>query len=244
MWLVILIATLAQVARVGSMPAVEPVIVSRVSAGSSNGIRTVEFDVINNTGQTITAWKVAVEADRSDAKTERSTIANDGYLIFSGLISDRGDVVVPAHGSIRGATTIDASKDVEVLAVRASLRCAIFADGSWSGDRSDAESMFKQRESNYKALTDIVSDLRRARLTAKGVEGLRLALSHLDRIGQDDCDHAYKVTMRRNLQMALSGNRSIKGTPDDLMTHWLLSTEQRWEATSQHRRQGPQLVVK
>jgi hypothetical protein len=148
------------------------------------------------------------------------------------------------HVSVRLADLFGALSSSPVQGVAVSGKSVIFADRTWTGDPDKVRRIFADRDRAQVALTDVISALRKARLSAQGIDALRAALSEMSRRDQQDLDNAVKVMMRRNLEAAINGSSREPSTPDDQMRTWLTSLERRWQATQEHRIQGPQAEIK
>jgi hypothetical protein len=199
----------------------------------------VAFDVVNKTNGTITAWKVALMLQRRDGSTQRLVIGSDAHIAYAGLVPDPGAVLYP-NGSVRGTTTVSTPAS-NIQNVTAALVCAVFADGTWLGVPDEVDQIFQQRQTNYEALTEIVTSLRAARASGQGADALRDAIDRLNRPGQKD--HSLKERMRGNIQMAL--RPSAKPVPpEQLLAEWILQSEARLQATEAHRHKAAQATIK
>ena len=208
-------------------------------------IRTVEFDLVNNTGNTVTAWEVAFIANRQDRQTDAIGFGADGYKEYANLIPvpETGSGVIEPHGIIHSSTTLSTPLTVSIVGLQSSVTFAVFADGSWWGDESAVRKLFTKRESRCVALYEMVTALRKARVSARGRDSLVAALSNLDAV-TPGYGAGLAIVVRRNIQRALDGDPKTIGNPDDLMAHWLLQTEAEWQAADQQRRQGPRVADK
>ena len=211
---------------------------------SGSPVRTVEFDLVNNTSNTVTAWKVAFVANRQDGQTETTTYGADGYKEYANLIPvpQSGSSVIAPHGTIHASSTLSTPLTVSIVRLQSSVSFAVFADGSWWGDEAAAGKLFTQREATRDALYEIVSALRKARLSAKGRDSLVAALSNLDGL-VPGLAAGMAITMRRNIKRVMD-DPTIKDNPDELLARWLLQTEAEWQAVDQQRRRGPRLGEK
>src|SRR5262245_66559342 len=78
-------------------PAKPPLLVTAVNYSPAE--ESVEFTMINESGQTITAWNVAIRARRPDGSIAKSGgFGTDSYLSAAGVIS-RGNHINP-HDSL------------------------------------------------------------------------------------------------------------------------------------------------
>jgi hypothetical protein len=214
-----------------------------VEPGSS--IRTVEFDLVNNTSNTVTAWEVAFVANRLDGQIEAVGFGADGYKEYAHLIPvpDSGSGVIAPHGIIHSSTMLGTPLAVSIVRLQSSVSFAVFADGSWWGDEAATRKLFTQRESRCVALYEMFTALRKARVSAKGRDSLVAALSNLDAV-TPGYGAGLAIVVRRNIQRALDGDPKTIGNPDDLMALWLLQTEAEWQAADQQRHQGPRVGEK
>jgi hypothetical protein len=206
-------------------------------------IRTVEFDLVNNTGNTITAWGVAFVANRQDGQSDTNGYGADGYKEYASLIpvpeSDSG--LIAPHSIIHASTTLSTPLTVPIVRLQSSVTFVVFADGSWWGDDAATRRLFTQREARCVALYEMVTALRKARLSAKGRDSLVSALSNLDALAPGSAGQA--IVMRRNIQRVLN-DPTMKGNPDELLAQWLLQAEAQWQAADQLRHQGPRVGEK
>jgi hypothetical protein len=222
------------------------VVLSEMPGGEpGSSMRTVEFDLVNNTSNTVTAWAVAFLANRQDGQTEATEFGADGYKEYANLIPvpQSGSGVILPHGSTHSSTMLSTPVTVPVARLNASVRFAVFADGSWWGDESAVRKLFTERESRCLALYEMVTALRKARVSARGRDSLVAALSNLDAV-TPGYGAGLAIVVRRNIQRALDGDPKTTGNPDDLMVHWLLQTEAEWQAADQQRRLGPRVADK
>jgi hypothetical protein len=203
----------------------------------------VEFDIVNDTNVAVTAWKIGITVRHANGTAERVTTSTDAYVAFTGLIPDSKGAVAHPHSTIRGSVTIDKAGP-EVQDVSAALICAIFADGTWTGDPKDVDALFARRDANYQDLTEIITDLRAARASASGPPALRDALDRLNRPGQNREATALKEVMRENIQAALKSPDKAGAPPEGLLAQWILNSEARLLATEAHRHKGAQAVVR
>jgi hypothetical protein len=122
--------------------------------------------------------------------------------------------------------------------------CAIFADSTWIGDSKDVDALFARREVHYRALSEIVTELREVRQSSSGTSALNEALRRLNKPNQDEAVSALKERMRGNVQAALRASDKPGRSSDELLTQWILQNQARLEATEVHRHKGPQAVLK
>jgi hypothetical protein len=227
----------------------DPVVVSHASVGEAPGatqgaprMRTAEVDIVNTTDRPVTAWAVAFVAELTDGTTERIGFGMDGYVSYEGLIRDsRGSVIHP-HGTVHFSDLLGMSTERAIGDVHATLRYAVFADGSWVGDPQAVRDVFSHRANTATVLKEIVSVLRKAQSNARGRQSLEAALSYLPAPVLNNAGYADLLTLRQNIQRALDG--VIKGAPEDLLAYWLSAAEARWKAAERHGRQGPRLPSK
>jgi hypothetical protein len=217
------------------IPTVEP--------GSST--RTVEFGLVNNTSNIVTAWEVAFVANRQDGQTEITGFGADGYKEYANLIPvpESGSGVIAPHRIIHSSTTLSTPLTVSIVRLQSSVSFAVFADGSWWGDEAATRKLFTQRESRCVALYEMVTALRKARVSAKGRDSLVAALSNLDALTPGP-GAGVAIVMRRNIKRILDGDPTMNDNPDALLVHWLLQTEAEWQAADQQRHQGPRVGEK
>jgi hypothetical protein len=227
------LVTLANVA-VSDSPSVKP--------GTS--IRAVDFDLVNTTNKIVTAWEVAFVATRQDGQTEVTTFGADGYKEYANLIPapPSGSGVIAPHGTIHASTTLSTPVTVSIVRLQSSVTFVVFGDGTWWGDEAAARKLFEQREARCDALYEMVTALRKARLSAKGRDSLVAALSNLDAL-PPGLPAGVAIVMRRNIKRVLD-DPTMKGDPDALLVHWLLQTEAEWQAADNQRRQGPRVGEK
>jgi hypothetical protein len=216
--------------------------VFRASLGVDRAQTSVEFDLTNQTAKAVTAWQVAIEARLADGTVRQTAMAKDAYLAYEGLIPDRGDFIRPhaeVHVSVRLADLFGALPPGSVQRLAVIGRSVVFADRTWTGDADKVRTIFAERDRTQVALMEVITALRKARLTAQGTDALRAALSEMNRQDQQDPDNAVKVTMRRNLQSAIDASPSEASPPDEQMRIWLASLEKRRQVTQEHMVQGP-----
>jgi hypothetical protein len=201
-----------------------------------NGLTVAEFDVTNKTGQAVTAWDVLVEATLSNGTLSARGTAPDGYGAYAGVYPDN-NVFIRPHASVRRQVLLSVPTGVTVVGVRAVLRCAIFADGSWIGDAERARSVFTQRERDRDTYGFIAAALRAGYAAGAGPDGLKVALDRLSTKDQEDYGNPLKEVMRQNLQRALE--RKAQGSPNELLRILVLQTEANWVAADASRRPKP-----
>jgi hypothetical protein len=231
-WVMVsLLATIDGQSRVSDIVVTsEPVVVSL-----STGRPAVEFAIVNTGNQAVTAWSVDVTVRLSDGTVRNTGAGADAYLKYAGIGAGKIRSSVPSYGTIRGtAAIIEPLGDLVVVSVRSTLRWAIFADGSWVGHSEDVQRVFQRREREMHAMGVIVAALRAGRAKGSGSEALRSALEYLNSREQDDYDQGDKITMRRNLQMAIE--EKLKISPEEFFAYWIPRCEAKWTAAELHRR--------
>jgi hypothetical protein len=193
-----------------------------------------EFQIANNTDRAVTAWNVVVEATLSDGRTTSKSLSSDAYASYARGSGNEGKFIRP-HASLRASVPLDVANGLTVTRIQSSVKWAIFADGSWTGDAAEVRRMFERRAQNKQTFAFIVSALRAGLATGRGSESLQVALDRMNTPDQDDADNPHKAVMRRNLEQALKG-RFAPLPANELLRRWILDSEALWTAADEHRR--------
>jgi hypothetical protein len=239
----LLLAVLAQ-SPPSSVPPSGPIVVGTATVGSlRSGEATAEFDLTNSTDKAITAWRVTIDAVRTDGMVLRFTLAKDGYASYAGALPDQGHFIAP-RSTVHISEVLNKESPGSIQRVDVGVKSVIFADRTWAGDSDDVRVFFAGRERDYAALTDVINALRKGSLSAHGVDSLRVALTELNRPDLQDSDHVLKQMMRKNLDNAIRVMPPTSSSPDQSLRAWLTFFEARWQAAQDHRVQGVRANIK
>jgi hypothetical protein len=206
-----------------------------VIVGTRLGSEAAEFSVTNTADQAVTAWEVAIELTYSDNSVLTKAMTRESY--YSYATNDSEGHFIPPSGSAQGLIIVG-REGRTVVAMRSAVRWAVFADGTWVGDRAGVEDTFRQRAREYEAWTIVRNALRSALSAASARQGLSLALARLSTPDQEDFEHPVKRQMRQNLQWAIAGDATITVSSDEFLKKWLSTAEERIRVTDAHRRQA------
>jgi hypothetical protein len=195
--------------------------------------------ITNLTGKAVTAWGIAINVRLAQGGTQHVEVGRDAYLEFAGIVPT--DAVAVGHNAIGGRETVNTRVAFRLqdntatgLAMDPTVTWAIFEDGSWVGDPAAVQRVFRQRQLDKDAYALIVAALRTGYTNGSGQTALSIALERLNDKNQNDYDHADKVVMRRNLEMALRG--ALKVSPQAFLQHWITKVEGKWTAADEHSR--------
>jgi len=212
-------------------------------ADGADAAPTAEIEFANNTDVAVTAWAVDVVAKLRGGASEHHGVGTDGYIAYAGVVPEGRRVVIWPHASLRWSEPLSRRDDLEVVNLHATLRYAVFADGSWVGDPQAVREQFARRARSVTVLQNIVSILRNAQASAHGRESLELALSSLVEPARDNDGYGEWLTLRQALRWGLDGSPNVTAAPDDLLAGRLVQAERRLYAAEMHCRQGPQRVA-
>jgi hypothetical protein len=160
----------------------------------------IDFDVISRTTQAVTGWVVEIEIRRSDNSLDRQGFGINAMEGYRSAEPGHETGAIPPNGMVHRRQYLGPLGGLGVASVRLKVVTAIFADGSWVGDRAYAEEMFRFREKDYQAWSVVVASLRAGRAAGSGHDALRAALQSLEKDVEDR--GIVKIT-KQNLQMAL-----------------------------------------
>jgi hypothetical protein len=190
----------------------------------------VETTILNRASVPLVAWKISVEYTLSDGRQGRRSITRDVFGTLAGLDPTPA---APAVGAVREVVVVGAPTGRTVETAVATVRCAVFADGSWVGPEREVIEIFENRARELKAWTVVAAALQEG-LRLTGHAGLAKALEILNRPDQDDFNHAAKQVMRRNVQRALAGELKVAG--DVFLRTWLSRADARVRAAKEFGR--------
>lgn len=177
----------------------------------------IEFRIHNTASVPLAAWRVTVRATRSDGKEEVLGLVKDSYGQQPTRNESNG--WIPANGTMEDSILITVPPTVTILSAESFVADAVFADETWVGDGEGVNTLFQYRQQEREAWALIEAAMRLGR-SVGGREGLQRAFDYLNRPDQSDYDNGSKSIARRNLKLAIDGDRSIAAKPDDFFRVW------------------------
>jgi hypothetical protein len=206
--------------------------ISVIARTYSHTQQSVQFTVLNDGDQTVTAWQVSLEAKGPDgARLQSKGWATDSYLSAAGVIPT-GLHVEPkqtATTTVRFASTQGAIVTVEVTA-------AILSDGTAFGAARDVDYLFTLRERHYNTWTNILSVLREANRNDTGLTALQSAESGLVSALSHDKENPRLVNALQNIRIAIADAEQGRANPITRMESLIANTERQLAAAAGARR--------
>jgi len=193
------------------------VITTQTRLASRLGRPLIEFQIQNTASVPLAAWRVTVRATRSDGKEEVLGLVRDSY--GQPPTRNESNGWIPANGTIEDSILITVPPTVTIQSAESFVAYAVFSDDTWVGDSEGVNTLFQHRQQEKEAWALIEAAMRLGR-SVGGREGLQRALDYLSRPDQPDYDNGSKSIARRNLKLAIDGDRSITAKPDDFFRVW------------------------
>lgn len=139
----------------------------------------LEFVVTNRSSQAVTAWEAHVTARFEDGSTGGWGLEREGYGEYEGVAPGSGRSIQP-QGVVTGRIPIDSRRAARIVDLQVTVRWAVFADRSWTGDAVGVAGLFASRQRDYHAMAAVLAVLRAGQARPDPREGLSTALALLD----------------------------------------------------------------
>ena len=221
-----------------SLVVVTPPVVMASDSGA-----TLQYSIMNRSSQAVTAWHVEFTVSLSNGKVVTGGHAKDGYESYA-IHRESTAVVYPQQSVDSRKLFSEINNGVAVTAATATLLYAIFADGSWIGDATAVNDIFRRREAEAQALAFVSGALRAGFASGKGHAALRAALQQLNSADSVVANSVFTSVARKNLQRMLERTRSDQqDLVDSELRNLLLTTEAQWQAAEEHRRSKGKLQM-
>lgn len=219
------------------------VVVTPPVVTASDGVATLQYSIMNRSSQAVTAWHVEFTVSLSNGKVVTGGHAKDGYESYA--LHRESTAVVYAQQSLDSRELFsEISNGVTVTSATAILLYAVFADGSWIGDATAVNDIFRRREADAQALAFISGAFRAGFAAGTGHVALRAALQQLNSADSVVANSVFTNVARKNLQRILERTRSDQqDLVDSELRNLLLTTEAQWQAAEEHRRSKGKLRI-
>jgi hypothetical protein len=213
------------------------------------GGKDVEFTLVNQTVQAVTAWYVELDVLYPDGFTARTAIGKDGYAEYEGLRpGSEPSVVVPAHGQVRTRERLPRSPThpEPVSPPKATVIAAVFADRSTIGHPIAVEQLFARRQQFYDGWAAVVAALEAAESDSADRDKLATALGALETAETERFprsagvvdSHALGRLIVANARARLGRGKdgAAKVPPQEILHNSLLQARSELLAIEHHRR--------
>lgn len=225
----------------------DPVLASEAVVVMSDRVSWVDVTLTNTTSQPVLAWCAGVTVqDPGGAELEVLVNCRDGYLQWEGFpyVLEQ-PTVVSARDRVR--TRIVVAGLTNQAQARVTVRCAVFLDGSWTGDARYADQIFDERQRSYEGWAAVAGALEAGRSAGRGRDAVVAAIQAIEKTASEqvaalppgeDPRRALNLVMegeRLNLRQFLVAPKP--GAPYDIVSHRLTEARRRLDATKKHLRQ-------